>query len=127
MSKFLKNRPSKDATWEKEEWAKLLRSNQATLVLMQRLSDKGLVTDEMLKMAALPDVPPPRRGEAAKEGWEESVSLPLDPAAEIQRKQQQSAAQGQQPHASVSGTPGSVTLSMAPHMQHMPGHMGAPP
>ena len=113
LSKFLKERTCKDAAWEKEEWAKLLRSNQATLVLMQRLSDKGLVTDEMLRMAALPDVPPPRRGPV-----EESVSLPIDPAnpaAEIQRQPQQASAEAQRPPASASGAPGSST----PPMSHL--------
>jgi hypothetical protein len=122
VATFLKDRQDKDAAWEQKEWQKLLRSNQATLMLMQRLSDKGLVTDEMLKMAALPHVPPPRRN-GAPQAVEESVSLPIDPASEIQRHPQQPGAHAQQPQASAAGTPASAT----PPMQHMHGQMGVPP
>jgi hypothetical protein len=91
---------------------------------MQRLSDKGLVTDEMLKMAALPDVPPPRRN-GTPQPYEESVSLPIDPASEIQRQPQQHSAHAQQPQACAAGNPSSASPPMSQNMQHMHGQMGA--
>jgi hypothetical protein len=124
VTAFLEDRQDKDAAWEQKEWKKLLRSNQATLMLMQRLSDKGLVTDEMLKMAALPDVPPPRRN-GMPEPVQESVSLPIDPASETHHPQQHGI-HAQQPQASAAGTPASDNPPMAPNMQHMHGPMGGP-
>lgn len=57
----MKDRVNHDAEWEENAWAKLLNSNQDILVLMSRLQDRGLVTQDMINMATLPDKPPPPR------------------------------------------------------------------
>lgn len=114
VAKFLKERQDKTPEWETTEWQKLLRSNEATLVLMQRLSDKGLVTEDMLKMAALPQSPPPRRNEGQK-GADPAAGSSPDLAGEIQRHPQQYGTPQSQPPA----TP------MMHAMQGPQGQMGA--
>jgi hypothetical protein len=64
VTDFLKDRVHHDAEWEENAWAKLLNSNQDILVLMQRLHEKGLITQDMIQMATLPTKPPPRQHEA---------------------------------------------------------------
>jgi hypothetical protein len=57
----MKDRVNHDADWEEAAWAKLLNSNQDILVLMGRLFERKLITQEMITMATLPDKPPPPR------------------------------------------------------------------
>lgn len=64
VTEFLKDRVHHDADWEEDAWAKLLNSNQDILVLMQRLHEKNLITQDMIQMATLPTKPPPRQSEA---------------------------------------------------------------
>jgi hypothetical protein len=64
VTDFLKDRNNHDADWEEDAWAKLLNSNQDILVLMQRLFEKNLITQDMIQMATLPTKPPPRQSEA---------------------------------------------------------------
>jgi hypothetical protein len=57
----MKDRVNHDAEWEEAAWAKLLNSNQDILVLMGRLHERSLITQDMINMATLPDKPPPPR------------------------------------------------------------------
>lgn len=61
VTEFMKDRVNHDAEWEEAAWAKLLNSNQDILVLMSRLHERGLITQDMINMATLPDKPPPSR------------------------------------------------------------------
>jgi hypothetical protein len=62
----MKDRVNHDAEWEEAAWAKLLNSNQDILVLMGRLHERGLITEDMIRMATLPDKPPPPREQDMK-------------------------------------------------------------
>jgi hypothetical protein len=142
---FLKDRQSKNSEWEKIEWEKLVRSNQATLVLMQRLAERGLVTQEMLKMAALPTIPPPWRVQDGSVMNADSVAMPLPPnegadsAEEIQRHPDQPAAHKQEtsaPHPTAppqqrpvrgvgpAGAKASQSAASTLGALHAPAHLG---
>lgn len=62
----MKDRVNHDAEWEEAAWAKLLNSNQDILVLMGRLHERSLITQDMINMATLPDKPPPPREQDMK-------------------------------------------------------------
>jgi hypothetical protein len=62
----MKDRVNHDADWEEAAWAKLLNSNQDILVLMSRLHERNLITEDMIRMATLPDKPPPPREQDIK-------------------------------------------------------------
>lgn len=64
VQEFLRDRVNNDAEWEEHAWAKLLNSNQDILVVMQRLHEKNLITQDMIQMATLPTKPPPRHLDA---------------------------------------------------------------
>lgn len=66
VTEFMKDRVNHDAEWEEAAWAKLLNSNQDILVLMGRLHERSLITQDMINMATLPDKPPPPREQDMK-------------------------------------------------------------
>jgi hypothetical protein len=75
VTEFLKDRANHDAEWEERAWAKLLNSNQDILVLMQRLHEKNLITQDMIQMATLPTKPPPRHMEADSKAISVAASM----------------------------------------------------
>ena len=72
----MKDRVNHDSDWEDAAWAKLLNSNQDILVLMGRLHERSLITQDMINMATLPDKPPPPREQDMR-----GVSASMDPQA----------------------------------------------
>lgn len=112
-----------DAEWEEHAWAKLLNSNQDILVLMQRLHEKNLITQDMIQMATLPTKPPPRNGEADSKpiSMADSHQVPQSATTSMMGGYQSPSMMGGAPPFRSADTDLTCTCSGLARLQRRPG------